>query len=102
MPDCIVPGCLVEATNNLGVRLRRPDTSAIWAPNTAAYVCDRHAVAGARLTLLFEPTETGHIEVGVYGATHQAGRTTLIRQVEPDERIDELLLRQLADSEDPD
>jgi hypothetical protein len=101
MAECIVPGCPVEASNNLGVRLRRPDTSAIWAPNTAAHVCDRHAVAGARLTVLFEPTETGQVEVGVYGATHQAGRTTLIRQGEPDERIDELLLTQLADSEDP-
>jgi len=28
MPDCIVPGCSRNATNNLGVRLRKPDTSA--------------------------------------------------------------------------
>ena len=77
--------------------MRRSDTSAIWAPNTAAYVCDRHAVAGARLTVLFEPTETGTVEVGVYGATHQAGRTTLIRQGETDEHIDEVLLSQLGD-----
>jgi hypothetical protein len=100
MPECIVPGCPVEASNNLGVRLRRPDTSAIWAPNTAAYVCDRHAAAGARLTVLFEPTDTGQVEVGVYGATHQAGRTTLIRQGDPAEGIDELLLSRLGDSDD--
>ena len=47
--------------------------------------------------MLFEPTETGTVEVGVYGATHQAGRTTLIRQGETDEHIDEVLLSQLGD-----
>ncbi len=101
MPDCIVPGCPSEALNNLGVRLRRPDTSAIWAPNTAAYVCDRHAVAGARLTVLFEPTDTGEIDVGVFGATHQAGRKTLIRQGERDEGIADALLSRLdVDNDD--
>ncbi|MEX2644709.1 MAG: hypothetical protein WD249_00440 [Gaiellaceae bacterium] len=97
MPECIVPGCPAEASNNLGIRLRRPDTSAIWAPNTAAHVCDRHAVGGARLTVLYEPTETGQVEVGVYGATHQAGRTTLIRQEEPVEELDEVLFSQLTE-----
>ncbi len=62
MPDCIVPGCSRNATNNLCVRLRRPPRAdAHWAPNTNAYVCDTHAKSGARMTLIYEPTSTGKI-----------------------------------------
>jgi len=46
MPACIVNGCQNHASNNFGVRLRREDTSAIWAPNTEAYICDVHASSG--------------------------------------------------------
>ena len=46
MPACIVNGCQNHASNNVGVRLRREDTSAIWAPNTEAYICDVHASSG--------------------------------------------------------
>ena len=67
MSECIVPGCPREALNNLSVRLRRPDTSAIWAPNTEAYVCDSHAESGARVTLYYEPTTAEAIEVRVHG-----------------------------------
>ena len=78
MPDCVVPDCHVEAHNNLGVRLRRPDTSAIWAPNTGAYVCDTHAVSGARLTVLYEATDAGKVEVAVHGTADDAHRVTRI------------------------
>ena len=80
MPDCIVPGCAVNATNNLGVRLRRADTSAIWAPNSEAYVCDAHATSGARVTLVYEGTESGQIEVRVYGAVRPQVRVTPIHE----------------------
>lgn len=69
MADCIVPGCRRNASNNLGVRLRKPDTTAIWAFETAAHVCDTHARSGARLVMIYEPTTTGRVEFNVQGAT---------------------------------
>jgi hypothetical protein len=59
MANCIVPGCSVDAQNSLSIRLRRPDTSAIWAPNLDAHVCDIHATSGARVTVTYETTEAG-------------------------------------------
>jgi hypothetical protein len=82
VPDCIVPGCVREGRNNLGVRLRRPDTSAIWAPNTEAYVCDVHAESGVRVTVLYEATTSDEVEVDVRGVTPEAARTTPIRHRE--------------------
>jgi hypothetical protein len=70
----VVPGCPRLAENNLSIRLRRPDTSAIWAPNLDAYVCDSHAVSGALLTLLFEPTSNGMVETVVHGVSTDAPR----------------------------
>jgi hypothetical protein len=78
MANCIVPGCPLDATNNLGVRLRRPNTSAIWAPNTEAFVCDKHAVSGARLTIHYEATSSGDVEVIVSGVTDPLSRVTSI------------------------
>jgi hypothetical protein len=80
MPACIIPGCPREASNNLSVRLRRADTSAIWAPNTDAYVCDTHATQGARLTLFYESVDSGSVEINVHGAAPAASRTTPIRK----------------------
>jgi hypothetical protein len=37
------------------LRCRRPDTSAVWAPTTGAYLCDKHATGGAELELIFRP-----------------------------------------------
>lgn len=79
MADCIVPGCRRNALNNLSVRLRPPDTSAIWSPNTNAFICDVHARGGARLTVLFEATESQRVETRVYGATEPVSRRTAIR-----------------------
>jgi hypothetical protein len=82
VPHCVVPGCPREGRNNLGVRLRRPDTTAIWAPNTQAYVCDSHAESGARLLVFYEATETDEVEVDVRGATSELSRVTEIRHGE--------------------
>ena len=46
MQKCIIDGCSNEGVHNFGVRCRRPNTSAIWAPNTNAYLCDEHAEQG--------------------------------------------------------
>jgi RNase H-fold protein (predicted Holliday junction resolvase) len=81
MGECVVPGCLSEANNNLSIRLRRPDTSAIWAPNLDAFVCDRHAVSGASVTILFAATDKHHVETVVLGVPGDApSRSTEIRQ----------------------
>jgi hypothetical protein len=76
MADCIVPGCRRNASNNLGVRLRKPDTTAVWAFETTAHVCDLHARSGARLSLVYEPTATGRIEFSVQGAGEPVVRRT--------------------------
>jgi hypothetical protein len=53
---CIISGCKNQADNVFGVRLRNPDTNAIWAPNTAALICDQHAISGIKVTVLLEET----------------------------------------------
>lgn len=65
--SCIIPGCLNLAENNLSVRLRRPDTTAIWAPNTEAFVCDEHAVQGLHITVILEPKNDHKLETKVCG-----------------------------------
>jgi len=79
---CIIPGCTDEAVHNFGVRLRRPDTTAIWAPNTEAYLCDAHASRGLRITVILEPTNTQAIETTVVGVSQPtADRITPIINV---------------------
>jgi hypothetical protein len=68
MPECLIPGCEREAHNSMSIRLRRPDTTAIWAPNLDAFLCDVHAVSGGRVEILYEEAESGAIETQVHGA----------------------------------
>jgi hypothetical protein len=76
LSTCIVPGCKRAASNNLGVRLRKPDTSAIWAFETAAHVCDVHARCGARIHVVWESTTTRRVEFSVQGAGEPIVRRT--------------------------
>lgn len=62
---CIIAGCQNSAEHNFSVRLRRPDTSAIWAPNTEAFLCDDHATQGLILTVTLQPTNTGMVETRI-------------------------------------
>jgi len=78
MPDCLVPGCTASAENSLGVRLRKPDSTAIWAPQTYAYICDTHARSGARVSLAYEATRTGCVELRVQGASEAIERDAVI------------------------
>jgi hypothetical protein len=78
MADCIVPGCRRSANNTLGVRLRKPDTNAIWAPQAPAHVCDYHSKSGARIALSYEATDSGRVEVRVQGATEPRVRRSTI------------------------
>ena len=75
----IVAGYPNSAEHNFSVRLRRPDTTAIWAPNTEAFLYDQHAVSGLRITVLLEPTKTGEIETSVSSVpSYVASRITPI------------------------
>lgn len=75
---CIIVGCQNPAENNFGVRLRRPDTSAIWAPNTEAFLCDIHAAQGLRIRVYLEPTTTGEIETQISASRAAVSRITAI------------------------
>lgn len=78
---CIVAGCTNYAAHNVGIRLRRPDGTAIWAPNTAAFVCDVHAVQGFNIRITLTPNTSGEIETGVSSPGGAAvSRTTGIVQ----------------------
>lgn len=53
---CMTPGHEDrEAFYTLNVRLRRPDTSSVWAPSTGAYICDECALAGGKLEIVYTP-----------------------------------------------
>ena len=66
---CVVPGCASTGKHKLGVRCRvwqepspvpgKSKTSALWAPDSDAFLCDRHALGGAHITLIYEPNDTG-------------------------------------------
>lgn len=65
MRGCVIHGCSNEGTHTLGVRCRRRDTTAVWAPNTGAYLCDEHATQGMQITLILAPTDSGTIRTRV-------------------------------------
>lgn len=65
MSKCIVSGCPNRATNNFSVRLRREDTTAIWAPNTEAFLCNVHAACGLRVDIQITPNNSQSIETNV-------------------------------------
>jgi len=58
MPQCLIPNCENEANHNLGARLRRPDTTAIWAE---AFLCDIHASQRYTVDITLTPTATRSI-----------------------------------------
>ena len=86
---CIVPGCHREGRNKLGIRCRvwhdaptshgKGKTSALWAPDTDAFLCDEHALGGASITILYEPTNTGETAVRVIAASHIDARSIPIK-----------------------
>ena len=82
--QCIIEGCEKEGVNNFGVRLRRPNTSAIWAPNTEAFICDFHASRGMKVIVFLEPTEHSELETIVRSVSQSASRTTRITHTPTD------------------
>ena len=78
MPQCLIPGCPNNAENNIGIRLRRPDTSAIWAPNSEAFLCDDHAQVGYVVNITLSPLPTREITTNVSAGGRVESRTTPI------------------------
>lgn len=67
MSRCIFPNCQNNANHNLGIRCRRPNTSAIWAPNCDAFLCDEHAENGCIIDITITPNTSGQITTNVSG-----------------------------------
>ena len=82
--QCVIEACQNEGIHNFGVRLRRPDTSAIWAPNTEAFICDFHASRGLRVIVLLEPTDRSELETIVRSVGQPVSRTTRITHTPAD------------------
>lgn len=78
MPQCLIPNCTNDARHNLGIRCRRPETSAIWAPNCDAFLCDDHADQGYTIDITLSPAATRTITTRVTAGGHLANRTTPI------------------------
>ena len=67
MRACAIAGCELEGVNSIGVRCRRPDTSAIWAPNAPLGLCDVHARSGLVVVLELVPVRRPSITVELGG-----------------------------------
>ncbi len=79
MSKCLIPGCKNDATHNIGIRCRRPDTSAIWAPNTNGYLCDVHADQGYEIDITLTPKSDKSITTNVNAGGQTHSRTTPIQ-----------------------
>jgi hypothetical protein len=55
MRACAIAGCELEAVYSLGVRCRRPNTRALWAPNAPVGLCELHGRSGVLVKLELEP-----------------------------------------------
>lgn len=78
MTKCIIDGCPNNGVHSIGVRCRRPDTTAIWAPNTDALLCDEHAVQGCVVEINITPTNDGKVHTKVSSGGRSKSRTTTI------------------------
>ena len=71
---CIVPDCRNQAVNGLGLRLRKPSTRAVFAPECEAYICKEHAEGGGTFTIDFAPSGKGTVETIVQSGGRVAKR----------------------------
>lgn len=78
MPQCLITNCHNNAQNNISIRLRRPDTSAIWAPNSEAFLCDAHAAQGYIINIDLQPVQPLTITTNVSSGGQVQSRTTPI------------------------
>ncbi len=68
--NCIVCGGFADKV--IGIRLRREmdKLTAIWAPNTKAYLCDEHAGIGYDIDIEFTPRDDKQIITSVHSGTN--------------------------------
>ena len=71
--ECLVPDCKRPGRIAICLRLRTPTSGALVAPNTNAYLCDKHAEAGCDIDLIVSPRRTKRLDL----YTRAAGGTTL-------------------------
>ena len=62
---CLV--CGKDAYNALGIRCRRANTTAVWAPNLDAYLCDEHVKSGCEMAISYAPTTDGVVTTTITG-----------------------------------
>lgn len=90
---CVVPGCDADGRHALTLRIRRPDTSAIAAPNTNAWLCDEHAESGLEIDISVKPNTRGTIETFTWaerlGVAGHVEKSVTRLKVRADERGDE-------------
>jgi hypothetical protein len=55
-------------------------TDALWSPDAEAYLCDKHAMSGGQMTVLFEPDNSQETTIKVIAATTVVERPTPIKQ----------------------
>jgi len=89
MNSCIVTGCRAPGKHKLGVRCRvwhepspvagKTKTRALWATDADSFLCDVHALGGAKMTLLFEPDTSRATTLNVVAADHDGERTLPIK-----------------------
>ena len=78
MPQCLIENCPNNAEHNIGIRCRRPNTTAIWAPNCDAFLCDEHAEQGCTIEINIVPNASGNISTNVTNGGNSFPRTTPI------------------------
>ncbi|EMG5799424.1 TPA: hypothetical protein ACJFUB_004227 [Yersinia enterocolitica] len=86
---CIVNGCDKYADKVFGVRLRREHDrgTAIWAPNTTAYICDDHAACGfdVEVNLTIRNDKTVKTSVSESGGNAVVRLHDITKPVNPDD-----------------
>jgi hypothetical protein len=78
---CLILNCPDDARNKLAVRCRKPSTRAVWAPDSQAYLCKKHAEGGVVIIVSVEATSTSNVEATYISGGQQApSRTTPIKR----------------------
>lgn len=67
---CVIDGCSASGKHRLGVRCRvmqepspipgKDKTDALWSAESAAYLCDTHALSGIDVTLVIHENDSGY------------------------------------------
>ena len=100
--SCLVPGCVNEGRNQIGIRCRiahsgetpfpnKRRTDALFSIESDAYLCDAHALGGVSLALAVTPNRSQEASLGVVcGSEMTQLRSVSINQPE------NVLLREVA------